>query len=1155
MKGKVKYMRAYYASYNNRPYQLSDVDMKPTTIINHPAATHAMVSNLMDRRECDIDLIISNVDLSAPSNGEVFDDFVANLKANKIQKIDKLSNIYRIYVDYSIINVASGSTVDTGVAVKEVKSSSFILPLGVTTDNEFVSRLGISLKSTFTKAYRDSHPFGIMYNGSQSDRYVIQVNRIQIFQLTLDVVTPPVREPARAHVYHDNHMERERFIHSPYGRPRTEPDYHPSMPSMMNNVTVNIKDSDRVCIYDSVQTGFALDPITIDYKPSAININIEFQFLDVLVAISEDIDAVLKENTVVNDTIVIPPTTDSEIKNPEENDTDSDKPDESSEELDGLLKDRVLIWHDEFDGNELNKDDWTVYTGTHSSEPQLYVDDGTTYSVKDSVLTLKCIKEDTAYNGVTYPWKSAWVSTRYKHNMRKGRFEAKVKYNGKGIGDWAAFWLMSDEMEWARNGEVDIMEYFGDGKASASTCHYQVIGDTNIDNGGASHANAGCTDWQIFAVEIDDDNITFFVDGVQVSQWCHTRTSYSGTTGISNIFCDPFAETFHYVIFNLALWDKTLTDDVSETKEYSIDWVRFYAPKEKKEADIISSADVTFGDDNESTVYLSRIEPEKYPNVGYLVKLNKETDSSVCGDIGITKLLTSDSSVISYSGKVKSAGKTTLSVGTTNGFNVSREITVVDDTADPYTYNKTVDWDTVWTGGDTAPDAFEVSSDFTVDSNGITCVSGSSQTIPFTFNSNTELEFVISRAASYRAGGQIVINGHNIGKMYNSSDVKATNMLTVFDENSNPRYISKLTPNVTEKYRYKYDGTTAQIYINEILVYESTNVPSTTKAGYLSVGTGDVISEIRYRELGKENQSVDDSSNDETTNNTESSEADSTTTDSTPVRKAIISIIDDDGTGRAMDNYTGLTTWLNNQDIPMAFALPKSQTKYTSSNIPTLKEAGNEFVLHGLTTSDDFNAGYDNDGEFDSTQFEADLQESKQYGTDLGITTNIMVYPKGMQPTSGIHIDEKLAILQKYFDYGFNVNTAAESSSIEGFENWTTYENGSEAKGQWNIVPFVDMPNGINKSMLINRMEIARDNKHIGTTWWKDMLDKAITNKGYVCFLVHSGVSSFNSTADSDGKTGYDRFKETITYILENHADEVEFLTPTTALEKIKTYE
>lgn len=1289
-------MRGCYTTYNGIVYQLDHVDT-PSIIVNRPDSSHCSTSHMRDRKECKVEVFFSNLDTSSPSNGEVFDDLVNLLKTDKVTRIPKLSNVYRVYTEFTLEDATNGTVVDSGICISEVTPKSLVYPLGLTEDNEYVARLGFDLSAHFNKAYRDMHPFGIS-RMSGRERYVLCINRIYILQLLMSAFSvKPEHEPPRRRrvpMYRDPSLARHMGERPPYAR--VEPAYHPSIPTVVHNQTLSLRESDYVCIYDTLANGIVYAPIEMDYKPTTVNIDVHFQFLDIVAAISEDIEMVLKENSVVDKPVVIPPTDDTEIKNPEDvekpgnsddtntkpdtsdkdntetpsttpdtsdkdtdnsstdnsgstddnntetpttpdtsetetpdnsgentetpttpstpdtsdKDTDNSDSSDTTEELDGLLKDRVLIWHDEFDGNELNTENWTVYTGTHSSEPQLYVDDGTTYSVKDSVLTIKAIKEDTEYNGTTYKWKSAWLSTQYKHNMRKGRFEAKVKYNGKGVGDWAAFWLMSDEMEWARNGEVDIMEYFGDGKASASTCHYQVIGETNVDNGGAAHNNAGCTDWQVFAVEIDDDNITFFVDGVQTSQWSHNKTSYSGTSGISNIFCDPFVDTFHYAILNLALYNKTLTDDVSDTKEYSIDWVRFYAPKEKTEPDVVNTMDVTFGDDNETTFYLSRVEQEKYPCVGRIIKLNGETDSSTCGDVGITKLLTSDASVVSYSGKIKSAGKTTLSLGTTNGLSVSREITIVDDTADPYKYSSTVSWDAEYTGGENVPTPFTVSTDsFTVGESGITCTA-SDATIPFTFTNPTEFEVVITRGTAYRAGGTIAINGHLVGKLYNTKDGSASNMLGVFDTAEGTRYISKLTPNVTEKFRYKYDGTTAEIYINDILVFQSANAPETTKDAYLSIGKGDVITEIRYRELGKEtttepttpnetekepettpstggttdngstsgdgeNSNVTESGSSEndkgeestpstgeeggedtsTTTPSEGTEdkSDSSTEETTTTRKAIISIIDDDGTGRCMDNYTGLTTWLNNQDIPMAFALPKSQTKYTTSNIPTLQASGNEFVLHGLTTNDDFNGGYDNDGTFDSEQFEADLKESKAYGETMGITTNIMVYPKGLQPSTAKHFEDKITSIRKYFDYGYNVNTAVEDSSVEGYEDWSTYDNGKTTKGQWNVVPFAEMPDGASKGMLINRMEIARDSKNIATSWWKTMLDTAITNKGYVAFLIHSGTSTF-TTADSDGNTGYTRFQAVINYILENYKDEVEFLTPSAAVEKIASY-
>ena len=258
-------------------------------------------------------------------------------------------------------------------------------------------------------------------------------------------------------------------------------------------------------------------------------------------------------------------------------------------------------------------------------------------------------------------------------------------------------------------------------------------------------------------------------------------------------------------------------------------------------------------------------------------------------------------------------------------------------------------------------------------------------------------------------------------------------------------------------------------------------------------------------------------------------------------RKAIISIIDDDGSGYTEYHQSGMRTWLNNQGIPMAFALPMQVTAL-DPYIPDILATGNEIMPHGLTANDDYKLGYTDD----MTAFENDVALSKTLAEQKGYTTNICVYPKGIQPNESTNYAEKLDIIKKYFDYGFNVNTAVESSSKTGFEEWVD----SETKGRWNKVPFETMPDGFSKALLLNRLVVTVD-ENMQYSWWTKYIDNCIANKGYLTLFVHSHFDFL--APDENGHTTYSRFQDIINYVKENYADEVEFLTPSQAFEKLKT--
>ena len=95
-------MRAYYATYNDKVYQLLCNNMVPSSIMNTAVYSHSEVSHMRDRRAANVKLTISNTDSSAPSNKEVFESVVSKLKTDKTTSIERLSDVYRIYTEYSL---------------------------------------------------------------------------------------------------------------------------------------------------------------------------------------------------------------------------------------------------------------------------------------------------------------------------------------------------------------------------------------------------------------------------------------------------------------------------------------------------------------------------------------------------------------------------------------------------------------------------------------------------------------------------------------------------------------------------------------------------------------------------------------------------------------------------------------------------------------------------------------------------------------------------------------------------------------------------------------------------------------------------------------------------------------------------------------------
>lgn len=245
----------------------------------------------------------------------------------------------------------------------------------------------------------------------------------------------------------------------------------------------------------------------------------------------------------------------------------------------------TLLWNDEFNGDTLNTDIWTItkrQPGATNAELQEYTDSSDNVFVGDGRLTIKAIKT-IQKNGRPY-YTSGKVVTRKKQDFTYGKVIARAKVP-VGQGLWPAFWMMPTVETlygtWPRGGEIDIMEILGhEPDTLHGTIHYgmpheQQQGTFQLE--GETFADA----FHEFSIEWEPDEIRFYVDDTlyhTVNDW------YSVDPGvIEREYPAPFDQDF-YVQLNLAVGG-TWPGDPDETTdfdnaEFEIDYVRVYQKSE-----------------------------------------------------------------------------------------------------------------------------------------------------------------------------------------------------------------------------------------------------------------------------------------------------------------------------------------------------------------------------------------------------------------------------------------------------------------------------------------------------------------------------------------------------------------------------------------------
>jgi len=178
----------------------------------------------------------------------------------------------------------------------------------------------------------------------------------------------------------------------------------------------------------------------------------------------------------------------------------------------------TLVWHDEFDGPEINVDYWTHEVGGHgwgNGENQYYTDSPDNLFIEDGLLVIQALEQ----NYLGKPFTSARLTTQGKLTQAYGRIEARIQIpTGKGI--WPAFWMLGDDYDtlgWPRSGEIDIMENIGS--------EPWVVHGTLHGPGYSGGSGVGASyrfpdrrpfhaDFYVYAVEWEPAEIRWYVDDV-----------------------------------------------------------------------------------------------------------------------------------------------------------------------------------------------------------------------------------------------------------------------------------------------------------------------------------------------------------------------------------------------------------------------------------------------------------------------------------------------------------------------------------------------------------------------------------------------------------------------------------------------------------------
>jgi beta-glucanase (GH16 family) len=234
----------------------------------------------------------------------------------------------------------------------------------------------------------------------------------------------------------------------------------------------------------------------------------------------------------------------------------------------------LLVWSDEFDGENINTENWTYDiggTGWGNAELQYYTDRPENARIEDGILVIEARREEERFQGREYT--SARLKTQGLQTWTYGRIEARIQIP-RGQGIWPAFWMLGSNIatvSWPGCGEIDVMENIGrEPKIVHGTIHGPGYSGANGVGNSYPHpeGEAFADDFHVYAVEWEPEELRWYVDDA------HYGTVTTDDVPGEWVYDHPF-----FIILNVAVgghWPGYPDDTTEFPQQMRVDYVRVY---------------------------------------------------------------------------------------------------------------------------------------------------------------------------------------------------------------------------------------------------------------------------------------------------------------------------------------------------------------------------------------------------------------------------------------------------------------------------------------------------------------------------------------------------------------------------------------------------
>ena len=232
---------------------------------------------------------------------------------------------------------------------------------------------------------------------------------------------------------------------------------------------------------------------------------------------------------------------------------------------------KMLVWSDEFDGTEIDPNNWTYDLGANgwgNQELQNYTNSSNNSFIQDGMLVMMARDEGGEYT-------SARLKSVDLQEFQYGRIDFRAILP-VDQGMWPALWMLGanfPEIGWPDCGEIDVMELVGTNPRRVhGTCHFgDDPGQHQYDGQGISlpFPDTFADEFHVFSVEWSENSITWYLDDEEY------HSIDESVVGSQNY---PFNQPFFFIM-NVAVggeWPGDPDETTTFPEFMAVDYVRVY---------------------------------------------------------------------------------------------------------------------------------------------------------------------------------------------------------------------------------------------------------------------------------------------------------------------------------------------------------------------------------------------------------------------------------------------------------------------------------------------------------------------------------------------------------------------------------------------------